>query len=294
MYRNQLAIAFTAVAITGAVSLCGCKKDDQSANADTYQDDRQTMYDNSVAEASFEDAGGVADEGVTGNVTTYKLAGQERVLTTCATVTVDTVAVPHTADIDFGPTDCLCKDGNYRRGIIHVEWNGKYQDSASTHTISFDNYYLNFNKIDGTKTVTNNGRNGAGNLAFSVSVNGSVTIDPQYSLAGTGGTITFTSTRTREWIQGEGTPTWLDDIYLIGGSSQGTTTKGLSYSMTIQAGHPLKKEIGFLHFTEGILDIAPAGKAVRTIDYGYLNGNRDNLAMFSVAGFNFVIYLGTK
>ena len=296
MKTTRITATAMAAALVAAIVVSGCKKDEEpeTATKDIYQSDREMMYDNSIAESSFDDAGNVADEGVTGSLETYRLAGVEKVLTSCASITLDTVTVPHSVQIDFGPTDCLCKDGNYRRGIIQVEWMGHYRDSGATHTITFIDYYLNFNKIDGTKAVTNDGHNAAGNLSFSISVTGSVTIDPQYSYNGTGGTITFTSSRTREWIAGEGTLIWWDDIYLIGGTSQGTTTGGLSYSMSTQAGHPLKKEIGFLHFTDGILDIAPTGKPVRTIDYGYLNGNRDNLAMFSISGFNFVIYLGKK
>ncbi len=284
----------TGMLLASAFLFPGCKKDRLSDNPgpDAYAADRQIIYDHAVAESSFDDAGSVADEGVTGTLESYRLTGSERILTSCATITVDTTSVPRTADIDFGPTDCLCKDGNYRRGVIHVEWTGRYRDSASTHTITFIDYYLNFNKIDGTKTVTNIGRNASGHLEFSIDVNGMVTIDPQYSQTGNGGTITHVSARTRTWTAGEGTFTWLDDIYLISGTASGTTTAGGSYTMQTQA--PLRKEIGFLHFTSGVLDITPTGKAVRSIDYGYVNGNRDNLARVTVNGVTFTIVLGGK
>lgn len=39
----------------------------------------------------------------------------------------------------------------------------------------------------------------------------------------------------------------------------------------------LKKEIGFRHFTDGVLNFTPSGKYTRVIDYGYVNGGQDNL-----------------
>ncbi|MBL0095486.1 MAG: hypothetical protein IPP46_02560 [Bacteroidetes bacterium] len=135
--------------------------------------------------------------------------------------------------------------------------------------------------------MTNNGRNTSGNLSYTVTVNGSVVWDPQYF--GGGGTSTFTSTRTRVWIAGEGTLGWLDDVYLISGSTNGTTRAGSTYTMvTTEA---LKKEIGFKHFTDGVLEFTPSGKYTRVIDYGYVNGQRDALAQVTINGYTFTIQL---
>lgn len=287
--------AFFTTLVTGLI-ITGCKKDEVAE--EDYSTDKATMYDQSVADASFDDAGNVADEGVSGSMNTYRMVSHERIQTTCAAITLDTIATPHTAIIDFGGTQavpCLCNDGNYRSGKILVSWSGNYLDAGSSHTITFDNYYLNFNKIEGTKTVTNQGPNTAGNLVFSINVTGTITVDAQYSYNGTGGTITYTSQRSREWIQGASTPLiFSDDIYLISGSASGTTTAGFSYSMNTDASAPLRKEIGFPHFTSGILNITPGNKPARSVDYSYLNNSRDNLARLTVNGQTFTIKLGRK
>ncbi|MFI5219336.1 MAG: hypothetical protein ACHQNT_07580 [Bacteroidia bacterium] len=287
-----IAIALASIFITG------CKKDkeEDSTTGSDYTSDVRIMYDQSVADASFDDAGNVADEGVA-RTTDPNAQNIQPLQTSCATITVDTVSIPHTATIVFSGTPaspCLCNDGNYRTGTIIVSWTAKYRDPGSFHTITFQDYYLNFNKIDGTKTVSNNGANGSGNLTFTIDVQGSIVIDPQYSYNGTGGTITFTSNRTREWIAGEPTPQWNDDIYLISGTASGTTTSGASYSMSTDPSAPLRKEIGFTHFTSGILNITPSGKPTRTINYSYLNSNRDNLALLTVNGVTRTIYLGRR
>ncbi|MBL7928093.1 MAG: hypothetical protein JNL47_01295 [Bacteroidia bacterium] len=277
-----------------AVAISACKKD-KNETLDLAEDAR-IAYDNSVAEASFDNVSSVADEGYrlkenTSGASASFIAGS---VTNCLTITLDTVSNPHVLTLDFGNTDCLCKDGNYRRGKIIVSYTGHYRDSGHQHTISFDNYFINFNKIEGTKTVVNNGHNSSGNLWFSITVSGSVTIDPQYSFNQTGGTINYTSSRTREWIAGESTFAWNDDVYLISGSASGTTTTGNAYSLSIQAGQPLRLEIGFPHFVSGILEITPQGKSTRYIDYSYLNNQRDNLALLTVNGQTRIITLGRR
>jgi hypothetical protein len=54
---------------------------------------------------------------------------------------------------------------------------------------------------------------------------------------------------------------------------------------------PLVKEIGFRHFTAGILNFTPGNLPTRSIDYGYVNGLRDNLARVTISGQSFTITL---
>ncbi len=277
--------------LTGAIiglltiSLGACKKE-----KDEFDNDTSSVVEYAMSDAAFSDVASISDEAYDGTLDSYRLqhgSSSERVMSTCATITFDTSATPKTLTIDFGTSDCLCGDGNYRRGAIIVSWSGPYKDSGSVRTITFNNYFVNYNQILGTKTVTNNGRNQNGNLSYTVSINGSVVWDPQYF--GGGGTSTYTSTRTREWIAGEITPNWLDDVYLISGTASGTTRVGSSYTMaTTEA---LKKEIGFRHFTDGTLEFTPSGKYTRVIDYGYVNGQRDALAQVTINGYTFTVQL---
>ncbi len=277
----------TAFALMGvvALSLSACKKEKESIDSDTA-----SVAEYAMSDAAFNDVASISDEAYDGSLDSYRIqngGSSEKVMTTCATITFDTTVTPKTLTIDFGSSDCLCGDGNYRRGAIIVSWAGTYKDSGSVRTITFNNYFVNYNQILGTKTVTNNGRNTSGNLSYTVTVNGSVVWDPQYF--GGGGTSTFTSTRTRVWIAGEGTLGWLDDVYLISGSTNGTTRAGSTYTMvTTEA---LKKEIGFKHFTDGVLEFTPSGKYTRVIDYGYVNGQRDALAQVTINGYTFTIQL---
>jgi hypothetical protein len=266
------------------IFISACKKEIPKPVGDN---DTSTAIENAMADAAYNDVANIADEAYTGNVSSYKSGIPTVFLSNCASVSFDTAASPKKFTIDFGATNCLCNDVNYRRGKIIVAYQGFYRDSGSTHTITFDNYYVNDNRIDGSKTVTNKGRNNNGNLSYDIAVNGTITWDTAYF--GSVSTSSYTANRTREWSEGESTLAWTDDVYLISGTQSGVTRTGASYSASTVS--PLKKEIGYRHITDGTLAFTPQGKFTRYINYGYPNGDWDNLAQVTINGYTYIIQL---
>ncbi len=189
-------------------------------------------------------------------------------------IQIDTTAAPRTMSIYYGDSNYLCNDGSYRRGTIIVSWTGRYRATGTIISISFSNFYQNDNKVEGTKTVTNNGRNAAGLLSFTVVVNGKITcVD--------GLTHTWNSNRTRTWISGETTLISSDDVYEISGTTNGVNRKGLTYNAVITKN--LKVDLSCeWRITSGIIEITPSGKAMRSIDFG--NGACDKLITISMNG----------
>lgn len=233
--------------------------------------DTEITSDHSLGEFVYNDAASIADDASTqvtgGTLSNYKTTSA------CATVTHDVGSTPKKITIDFGSTNCMCSDGRYRRGKIICEYVGSYRDSNSTHTISFDNYYVNDNKILGTKKVTNMGHNALNQLYYNVEVNGTI------EKASSGGTITFISNRVRTWVAGESTLVWSDDIYEITGSGSGKNANGINYTMNIV--EPLVKEVyGCPYITKGKIEIQPQGKALRKLDFG--SGTCDNDATVTI------------
>jgi hypothetical protein len=281
-----------ALAVAG---LAGCEKD-ESTPGSGHGEDLRYVYHHSVAEAAYDDAEDVSG----GSILGAKDGGPDRLhpveplFGPCATVTFDLDSDPKSAVIDFGESDCLGKDGNYRRGRLLVTWSGEFKSTGSVRTIAFEKYYLNFNKVEGTKVIRNEGRNEQGHLVFAAATNGSVQIDPQYSQYGTGGRITYKAASTREWIAGEITPWLTDDVFLVRGQAEGTMTDGVQYTVHTEAQAPLRKEVGFPHFIAGTLIVNPATRGTSTVDYSYLNGQRDNLARVTVEGQSYTAYLGMK
>lgn len=208
-------------------------------------------------------------------------SGGATVLSQCATVTNDTLANPHQLTIDFGTANCLCADGNYRHGKIIVTYSGKYRDMGHTHTITFDNYFVNDNQVTGIKTVSYTSNTAAGNPKYDITVNG------QVILANNAGTISWTSTRTRTWLEGYSTKDWSDDVYEISGS--GTVTRANGKTFTINITTPLHVALACKWIESGVVEITPAGAAVRTLDYG--NGTCDAQANFTVNGKTYSVTL---
>lgn len=279
MKRNMFFLKGLISIVLFSIVLFGCKKDNNEKDTDT-----QLASDNALASKIFNDIQDIADEaGNNGTVNTFIMLDEASLLSSCATVNKDTITIPHRITIDFSSTNCLCKDGNYRRGQIYIDFTGKYKDSGATHTISFNNYFVNDNQVSGSKTVTNEGRNSHGHLSFTIIVNGTII------LANNVGTITWTANRTREWLAGENTAIRNDDIYLITGIESGTRASGKSYSSIITK--PLRREIScqFHHFVSGTIEITPTGKATRTLDYG--NGVCDDEANVTINGTSYNIKL---
>lgn len=192
----------------------------------------------------------------------------------CATVTHDTISIPHVVTVDFGNTNCLCKDGKYRRGQIIMQYTGHYADSGYQREISFNQYFVNDNQLLGTKSVTNMGRNAAGQTYFSVSVNGSMI------LANGNGTRTWISARKRTWTAGEATTIRADDEYDITGSGTLTRANGKTFNMAITT--PLHRSRSCDWIQNGVIEITASGGAVRTLDFG--TGSCDSTATLSWNG----------
>lgn len=277
MKKNILYFAAMSTLLLASISISSCRKDPENNNY-------QAAKDNATAETMFDD---VFKQAQDGTLLAEDSAGGTKMmnstLSSCATVTItpfDLTTFPKTIIIDFGSTNCLGDDGRYRRGQVNVVTTGWYRDSLSVITVTPNNYYVNDNKVQGVKTITNNGHNTAGNLNYTIIVaNGSVTTSD--------GTISWNSTRHNEWIEGESTifNPW-DDVYLITGGAEGTTIEGEEFIVTIVSA--LKVKIGCRWITEGSLTLVSEDLSI-LVDYGTgacdanatvtLNGNVYNIVM---------------
>ena len=260
----------------------GCKKD----KIDT---DQRAAIDNSIAENAFNDVFMQVD--CAAKEISYAGAKIVQIDSSiCKTITItpfDSVTWPKTLTIDFGTTNCLCSDFKYRRGKIIATLSGRYGDSASVINISLNQYYVNDYHIEGTKTITNLGHvgtyNNGNNLMYSVVISNAKITPPN------GNTISWNSTRTREWIEGESTkwPNWMDDVYRISGAANGTDQNGNSFTVNITT--PLRIALNCQWIESGTVEIKPQNLGIRTVDFG--NGNCDDQATVTINGttYNFTM-----
>jgi len=261
--KKQLLMVCTGVLLwSTAVYLTACKKSKTT-------EDTGYATEHATAEQTFSDIIDIADQASESNsLATFKTTSQ------CATITRDTVSVPHTITINFGTTNCLCSDGKYRRGTILVSYSGKYKESGSVHTITFSNYFVNNNQVIGTKTVTNMGLNANNQVYCTINTNASII------LASGAGTIQVSGSKTRTWITGYATTVKTDDSYLVSGSWIVTRPNGAQVTHLITKSLSIARACSWIK--EGTVQVTVPNGNTRIIDYG--NGTCDNQATLTNNG----------
>ncbi len=270
---NLIFTVFTLISFTLMMSSCQ-KEDTNPQTADT-----KAAEDNSLAEGIFDNVSVMADEAY--NLKTGGSRDDGIVFGGCVTVTLDTTVMPRELVIDFGEENCLCLDGKYRRGRIIVTFNGRYKHPGTVITHGFEDYYVNDNKVDGTKVVTNMGPNDEGHVYFTIEVVGVI------HLANNAGTISWNSSRQREWVQGYETPNRWDDIYHLTGTADGIRPNGMTWEAEIF--EPLRNELACRFIVSGTVEIRPENRPVLLLDYG--DGSCDNIATVTINGEVYTIYL---
>lgn len=275
MKKQILTLAL--ISLMGAALMFSCSKDD-----DIQTEDNTVAEEDVYAEKVFDEVSDITDEAYDFKTGNLKSTAWKRIfLSDCATVTLDTTGFPYVLTVDFGDTNCLCNDGRYRRGMILVSFTGRYRHPGTVITHTFQEYYVDDNQIEGTHVLTNMGENENGNLYFTIEVVGVI------HKADNGGTVSWNSSRVREWIQGSNTRNPWDDIYLITGIANGITANGQTWEKEIMTA--LQLELACRFIVSGTVEIRPESRPVRLLDYG--NGECDNVATLVVNGVSYTIYL---
>jgi len=240
--------------------------------------DLSSSTDNSLAENLWADVFKVLDDAAKQTPEVNKISVRD----TCPSIIVDTTVVDTiTLTIDFG-TGCTSPiDLRTRKGKLIAHFIGRHRDSGTVILITPLNYFVNNFKVEGINMITTQGSNASGNLEFNVIVSNATITTPEKDL------ISWSCNRTYEWVDGENTPTTMDDVYLITGGANGINRDGRSFVVDITT--PLTKEISCKHIVSGVLEITPQDLATRSIDYG--TGICDGIVTFSVASLSWTITL---
>ncbi len=193
----------------------------------------------------------------------------QSLIDTCALVTFNNNGGlwPKTLTIDFGTGCTNLSTGVIRRGKLNISISGKLDEAGKSATVIPDNYFVNGNKIEGTKVISNSGRNMAGNIVYRVQ-------DMGVRITKTdGGVITWESDRNHEFIAGEATNFFThgisgicDDTYALTGWAQGEVSSGDDYRMEIAA--PLQHTVCCRYVQSGSITYFLNGDEVATVSYG--------------------------
>jgi hypothetical protein len=166
---------------------------------------------------------------------------------------------PKTITIDFG-AGCVGLYNNTRAGKIITVVTGPRNVTGSKRTVTFENYYFNGIKVEGTKVLENIGPNANNNIVISVKLTGGKLIFPD------GTSIQRSFENQREWIAGFTTKNIWDDECLITGSTNGINIKGEAYTNTIITALHWKRVCQFI--VSGVVKIERTGVEPITLNFG--------------------------
>lgn len=275
--KNLLAV-FTLLILT----ISSCKKNTETAveeiettfelSSNQAVSDNLTQDDNDViveATANADLAGTSPSNppGPGGTVVTGNFLGS------CAIVTVTGSFPAKNIKIDFG-TGCTSPWGVVRKGIINIVLTDSLRKTGSTATVTFDNYFVNGFKREGTIIWTNTTVANSGTPSFRRQVlNGKIT-------AATGAYWLHTADINITQTAGANTPNNLtDDVFSIAGTRTVTNAAGRTRTSTTQT--PLQKKAICANIDQGVVKVeGPNHYAI--IDFG--NGTCDKEATISIDG----------
>lgn len=256
--KTKLFLMITALVILTVIS---CKKDSSLVD----QASINLADDDVVSDAVYEDVFSSVDNATISLDLMLKGgdAKSESVLSAeCPKITVNNPASglwPKVITVDYG-TGCTGFYEATRSGKIIIEVTGPRKQVGSKRTVTFDNYFFNGIKVEGTKVFENIRLINNQNPVISVKLtNGKLTL--------TGGkTIERSLDHQREWTAGFLTENIWDDECLITGTANGKTIEGVAYTNTILTALKWTRVCKFI--VSGVVKIQKEGADAIELNYG--------------------------
>jgi len=249
------------IAVSILISFTSCNKE----SAVIEQTSIDLADDDAVTDAVFEDVFNTVDNADIILDDANKGDGSKSLVVvsdSCPSITIDPVTPgvwPKTITIDYG-TGCTVLYGNTRSGKIIIEVTGPRMEEGSVKTVTFEDYFFNGIKVEGTKVLENMGYNSNQNLVFAVQLTAGKLTLPD------GNTIERAFQHERECIAGQLTRNIWDDECLITGTATGKNINGITYTNTIITALHWKRACVFI--IAGVVKIERAGTEPVELNYG--------------------------
>ena len=258
-----------------ALLFSSCKKSDAPQTAETeIETTFKLSNDQAIAEYLTDDANDIMMSVVEENNLSGNRGGDPVVSNfLCATVTVTPqMGFPKTIVIDFGPLPgCTSPTGVIRSGKIQVVISDSLRHPQSTSIMTFQNYYVNGFKKQGTITWTNTSTPPVRSWRRGV-VDGKITApDGRWWL----------HNGLKEFVQTAGQNTHIqnDDIFRITG--QGNTINSAGRTRSHQITEPLQKKNACQWIDKGKIRFEGPNH-FSVLDFG--NGDCNRLATITIDG----------
>lgn len=233
-----------------------CSEEDPVSDNDDTQSE-QIVYDEAMADDLFEDmdeismeAANYSESGRINRSSLFSLACLSR------TVERDNANLSQLVTLNFGE-GCEDTHGRIRSGKIIVNRTLNVQASSYTLRTTFEDFYVNDYKIEGTRTIVYSANTGQKITATITLENGKISLPD-------GNIITRNASYTRQMDREAG------EVSLTG-SAQGVNRNGVSYVATITSPLIYKTKCaldGIFLASSGKKIITRAGKRTVELDYG--------------------------
>ncbi len=184
----------------------------------------------------------------------------------CATTSIfpfDTLTWPKEMLIDYGDTNCFGTDKRYRRGGVKIEFTHFLPDSLFKAIISFDNFFINDNKVIGTIALERKGNSLEGQPLFDVKFK-------EMTLIMAEGTLSYKAERLLKWVEGFREDLYEAENFRFEMSADkavvGQSAKGRPFEAVILV--PLQYNNTCAWIKKGVIELQPYEKEMETIDFG--------------------------
>lgn len=261
------------------IAFAGCNKNDEITEPDLRMAEEEAIAEANFAEAlnDADDAGSIAHlnfyqnlkstTGQPGQPGGPVISGERTITITPAEGQSEYPGFPKLITVQF--SNYQVGQGRVKNGTIKIYVTGPLRMPRTTRIITFENYTIDGNLIEGKKTISN-----LDGINFTIKLeDGKITFDD-------GTFILRQMERNRKWIAGTNTPFFVwDDEFMISGFSSGVNRRGKTFSHTIV--EPLHKKMACLWFVAGTIEMQNSNNLV-VINYG--QGECDNIATITVNG----------
>ncbi len=269
--KESLKFLFAFLAVTFIATSCQKEEGNPSQVSEA---DLLTAENEVAVESAFEDIDDIGFESFFYLESGGRIEANDDSPIHCATRSHD--KENKTIIIDYGK-GCIGKRGRERSGKIIITYTDKRFVPGAIHTITFNNFYIDGNKIEGTRIRTNISESLDDNLKFKIElVGGKVTFED--------GTV---ATRDAEWETTRiRTSNPINDKRIRTGGAKGINNDGVGYIVTITK--PIVWKRGCLSKLKVMIPVEGTkvkefedGKTV-TIDYG--DGSCNNSMTITIDG----------
>ncbi len=268
-------LKITLLTLSWGFLFTGCSKDDNTVQPQT-QPEEVAVGDNATSLRESDEVVTIVEDAMNRSSAAMRVsAEQETFKNEYGAIIIITRNGDGTGNItiDFG-TGVIGKDGRTRKGKILVAYTGVYRTNYSRQVITFDNYYVNDNKVEGQKTLLTT--TDFSNLLYVVYVT-NIKVESGKITRKDGKTTEWSGERVRKYDY-KNTPFDLkDDEVTITGTAVGKSWDGISFTAVTTSPLVIRLSCAASQQSwvplKGVLEVTPQAGAKRIVDYG--SGNCD-------------------